>query len=161
MIRRHIQLDEREAVMETKNRSSARGTFRTTLPAMALVMLMNTAGYAAANSTTFGERLAEALWGAPTTDLAESSGCLEGTDGWEYSCADHNWLQTLEHGSSADDLSRNDEIEIHLSASEVLDKDHKVYTSTDTFGLSSTVVVTEPQTRGFQLGVQFWLQYRL
>ncbi len=145
--------------METKNRSVARGIFRAMLPAIALVMLMHTAGHAAANSTTSGDSLAEAPWVAPLTNLAEPAQCPEGTDGGWVTCADNNWLQKQVHGSPADDLPSNDEIEIYLSARELLDKDHMVYTSPAKSGISSVVVVTEPRTRGFRLGVQFRLEY--
>ena len=145
--------------METKNRSVTRGIFRALLPAIALVVPMNTAGYAAANSTTSGGSLAETPWGAPLTNLAEPAQCPEGTDGGWVSCGDNNWLQKQGHGSPADDFPSNDEIEIYLSARELLDKDHMVYTSPAKSGISSVVVVTEPRTRGFRLGVQFRLEY--
>ena len=122
--------------METKNRSVARGIFRAMLPAIALVMPMNTAGYA-----------------------AEPAQCPEGTDGGWVSCADNNWLQKQGAWFSSRHPPSNDEIRIYLGARELLDKDHMVYTSPAKSGISSVVVVTEPRTRGFRLGVQFRLEY--
>lgn len=165
MMRTGSKQEQRETAMETTTRSARNVTFRTWLPAVALITLVLAPDYAAANPSTSDETQAGS---ALLTDGVGAWGCLEGPQMFTYSCTPTNWLQRLGAEASEEDRARALASDMAPRSNRMLDKQHWDYRSPQVSGVSANVVVTEGRltdfqdaaspSSGMQLGVTLGLQ---
>ncbi len=84
-------------------------------------------------------------------------GCKIRIERWEDSCIEET---TGPHG---DDLDRLEEVVVDFDqfslARRQRDKDHLVYRSSEAFGPQFSLVVVEPRTRAFNLGLHLRFEY--